>query len=322
MRAISVPFILILVATFLGGVSARAQTTPFTLNLSLGSVGPQVILLQQLLNKDPATRIASTGPGSSGNESRYFGILTKAAVIRFQNKYASEVLAPAGLSQGTGRVGTFTRMKLNVLSLPTPPATLSPTYQPVSIATTTVQNTNLKNVDAFLATLNTVATKQGLSSTAIASIKQQVLKDLATTTDLRTLFLKQIGAASKQASKDDSFLGTTLATLGQALDTLFRPEKAHAATSVPFGGALLYAFLCTQSYTWLITLEPLPPSFAELLSYVPYTQAFFSYNIPYTTELLGEYEPGAGSCVAGICPYCITIPNEGMISPMTGSSPL
>ena len=88
----------------------------FTENLSLGSRGAQVIVLQKILNRDIATRIASTGPGSPGNETGYFGSLTKEAVIRFQEKYSAEILAPAKLSQGNGYVGSYTRNKLNALS--------------------------------------------------------------------------------------------------------------------------------------------------------------------------------------------------------------
>lgn len=45
----------------------------------------------------------------------YFGPTTLAAVKAFQAKYASEVLTPAGLTQPTGIVGTYTLKKLNSL---------------------------------------------------------------------------------------------------------------------------------------------------------------------------------------------------------------
>lgn len=44
-----------------------------------------------------------------------FFSLTRRAVIRFQEKYASEILTPLGLTRGTGRVGTRTRNKINQL---------------------------------------------------------------------------------------------------------------------------------------------------------------------------------------------------------------
>jgi hypothetical protein len=88
----------------------------FTTNLSLGSSGTLVATLQQMLNRDADTRVASSGPGSSGNETPYFGSLTKAAVVRFQEKYANEILTPVGLAQGNGYVGLYTRAKLNTLS--------------------------------------------------------------------------------------------------------------------------------------------------------------------------------------------------------------
>jgi len=46
-----------------------------------------------------------------------FFLLTKNAVIRFQNKYKSEILTPVGLFQGSGYVGPMTRSKINNILL-------------------------------------------------------------------------------------------------------------------------------------------------------------------------------------------------------------
>ncbi len=86
----------------------------FTEDLKLGTVSPQVKLLQEYLNQNPATIVANSGSGSKGNETDYFGKLTESAVIRFQGLHRSEILVPAGLSVGSGFVGPLTRGVLNV----------------------------------------------------------------------------------------------------------------------------------------------------------------------------------------------------------------
>lgn len=92
-------------------------TCPFTWqrNLKTGATGEDVIRLQKMLNSDPATLVAAVGAGSPGFENERFGPRTASAVSKFQEKYASEILAPIGLSKGTGAVGTKTREKLNAL---------------------------------------------------------------------------------------------------------------------------------------------------------------------------------------------------------------
>src|SRR3989344_2474538 len=85
--------------------------------LQEGDSGEDVFLLQKILNSDSVTRIATVGPGSPGAETAYFGSLTKAAVARFQEKYAGSILWPVGLKVGTGYVGPKTMEKLNQLAL-------------------------------------------------------------------------------------------------------------------------------------------------------------------------------------------------------------
>ena len=79
----------------------------FTRNLKLGMSGNDVKKLQEFLNSN-TFKVAMTGVGSKGNETEYFGNLTKQALIRFQNHYRSEVLTPVGLTQGTGYFGQST----------------------------------------------------------------------------------------------------------------------------------------------------------------------------------------------------------------------
>ncbi len=86
-----------------GGSAAWCYT--FNTNLSIGMTGLGVTALQTALQKD----------GESVMANGTFDDQTAAAVTGFQQKYASVVLTPNGLSNGTGYAGKATRAKLNSL---------------------------------------------------------------------------------------------------------------------------------------------------------------------------------------------------------------
>jgi peptidoglycan hydrolase-like protein with peptidoglycan-binding domain len=114
-----------------------AQAFVFTKTMSAGFSGAEVTELQKALNKSPDTQVATSGAGSPGAETTYFGPLTRAAVVRFQEKYKNEVLLPAGVGQGTGYVGTFTLKKLNELAVNSGNSYTSPVTTPATPTTAT-----------------------------------------------------------------------------------------------------------------------------------------------------------------------------------------
>ena len=98
--------------------SAQATTSPyaqvastevvrFARPLKLGDTGSDVRQLQIYLNSR-GFRLGASGPGSPGHETQRFGALTYAALIRFQEANAQQILAPLGLTHGTGYFGSST----------------------------------------------------------------------------------------------------------------------------------------------------------------------------------------------------------------------
>lgn len=95
--------------------TAPTTTGVFTKYLQFKQTHADVRRLQMFLNSDPDTKIAGTGAGSPGKETDYFGVLTYRAVIKFQEKYAKDILTPWGFTKGTGYVGKTTLSKINEL---------------------------------------------------------------------------------------------------------------------------------------------------------------------------------------------------------------
>ncbi len=89
-------------------LNIAGKTIELTSDLKLYDRGYEVEILQTWLAQD-----ATVYP--RGIVSGWFGPLTKQAIVKFQEKYASDILAPQGLSEGTGEVDLYTRIKLNEL---------------------------------------------------------------------------------------------------------------------------------------------------------------------------------------------------------------
>jgi hypothetical protein len=96
-------------------VASSNAACPYTWarNLTTGSTGEDVRQLQRFLNGNPQTQVASSGVGSPGNESTYYGPATARAVSKFQELYAAQILTPLGLTRGTGGFYTSTRNQAN-----------------------------------------------------------------------------------------------------------------------------------------------------------------------------------------------------------------
>jgi len=108
-----------------GNVPAVCVGVTFSRNLTVGSTGSDVKCLQGAMNA-LGHIIASSGPGSPGNETSYFGPLTLSAVQKYQFQQ---------FGYSAGQVGPLTRAKLNAwLTAGGPP---SPTPGPTPVPTGT-----------------------------------------------------------------------------------------------------------------------------------------------------------------------------------------
>ena len=96
-------------------VSTSSVPLLLTQNRQLWDEGPDILALQQFLN-DHGFTLAQSGPGSPGEETDRFGLLTYAALVKFQDAHAAEILTPVGLTQGSGYFGPLTRAAIAGMS--------------------------------------------------------------------------------------------------------------------------------------------------------------------------------------------------------------
>lgn len=167
--------ILMIVSSSFVPFVAFAQAN-FVRDLFVGISGSDVLDLQKILNSDSETQISDSGVGSPGNETTYFGNLTKLAVQKFQIKYSDYVLKPIGLAVPIGYVGALTIDFLN--------------------------KTFVGNVSSE----NNTAIKNDVLQTTQTSVKTNITN---TTTDTTTLNLGQQLVTLKSLSQENVLVGQT-----------------------------------------------------------------------------------------------------------------
>ncbi|HWO07659.1 MAG TPA: peptidoglycan-binding domain-containing protein [Candidatus Paceibacterota bacterium] len=100
-----------------GSSSSGSGCYAFTMTHQMGDNGGEVMQIQKFLNSHGA-QVAASGPGSPGNETSYFGALTRAAVAKWQ--------AANGVSPAAGYWGPITRAKVASVCASSPSTPTAP----------------------------------------------------------------------------------------------------------------------------------------------------------------------------------------------------
>jgi hypothetical protein len=131
----------------------------FNTNLKVGSRSQDVLNLQKVLNMHANTQVASSGAGSPGNESMYFGAKTKAAVVAFQ--------IANGIVPASGFVGPLTRATLNQMGSSSSSTTTTTGGTTTTTGTTGGTTTTTTTTTTGTTTAGTTTTT-GTTTTAVA----------------------------------------------------------------------------------------------------------------------------------------------------------
>lgn len=334
------------IGALLGILYTGAQSVSayeFVRDLRVGDTGPDVLALQQILNESDATRVASSGTGSPGSETSYFGLLTADAVRRYQELHREEILTPLGLLVGTGFVGSATRAHISNFS--TADSTigddegkqyydddaLSGDFNQERVLTSEeVTERNQQNLDYFLDFIDGMAEESGLSQSEVKAIKKSIQKQAETPfEETMEQFIEDRKGRGDEPRTPEEILEdieklsaapkqSIFAQLMLRLLYPFTPNEALAQYAIPVGGPIYFYYYCSCSNTWIILLgQPRP----GLVDYETGTQAYFGYNLPYSSYLMGWAEPVGLLCVSEPELECaLEIPSTyGLLMWVTGS---
>lgn len=141
----------------LPSVRAVIVSPVFNKTLKLGSVNSDVKRLQQILNLDFDTKIAEKGAGSPGKETTKFGVATKNALQKFQEKYG---IAKKG-TVGYGVLGPATRAKIGQIFKKEESKKIKTTTKTTVKKTTTSKSSEIKDLEKQLKELQDMLKKLG-----------------------------------------------------------------------------------------------------------------------------------------------------------------
>lgn len=115
----------------------------------------------------------------------------------------------------------------------------------------------------------------------------------------------------------------TILSILVALGLFVAPAVSLA--QVPFGGfdvSILFACTSPAGYTLNIFAPLFYGSTAPIAGWLlsPPVVGFENFGVHPVQWDLGFLIPG-GVCVIGVCPYCVSIPALGTVTPFTGVSP-
>lgn len=163
----------------------------FNTNLTIGSTGADVVNLQKVLNMSPDTMVASSGAGSPGMETSYFGDMTKAAVMKFQTKYE---ITPAA-----GYVGSITRATLNKI---TSEQAYSSSSNPATVSVKSVSSSSSGFASVILAN-NKVITWQTSGYPANVGVNINLLKKISGSTSTTYTLVRTIAKDTTNDGQED-----------------------------------------------------------------------------------------------------------------------
>lgn len=191
-----------------------AAEVEFPRNLKFGMHGEDVRAMQEVLNNDPDTQIMKSGAGSPGNETDYFGLATKRALIKFQEKYRDEILAPFDLVYGNGFFGAKTRAKFTVVrhgvdmgKSPASAVILSP-----AATTSSSVAVHVEQGDVFVMSLSQYSGKPGTMLT---------MSGAGFTHSDNTIYFDTVHAVEHASSADEQTISFEVPAIPKGLHHLF-----------------------------------------------------------------------------------------------------